>query len=158
MKGNDPQRVLLSIGSNIGDKQKNIEDAVRMIKEIDGVSDIRLSGLYETEPVGYEDQDYFYNICLMCDYTGDPHTLLDAVHDVENRLKRKRTIRWGPRTIDIDIILFGSMVLDDEDLQIPHPRYTERAFVLIPMSDLMDPEVDIPEDKSVKQVPWAFEV
>ena len=158
MKGSKPQRVLLSIGSNIGDRRKNIEDAVMMIKDIEGVSDIRLSGLYETEPVGYEDQDYFYNICLMCDYEGDPHTLLDKVHEVENKLKRKRVIRWGPRTIDVDIILFGDMTVDDEVLQIPHPRYKERAFVLIPMSDLMDPEVDIPEDKSVKRVPWSFEV
>ena len=155
MNGKDPQ-VLLSIGSNMGDKQKNIESAVIALCSTEGISDVSLSGLYETEPVGYEDQDMFYNICVLCRTTLSPEKLLDRIHEIEADLHRERIIRWGPRTIDIDIILYGDITMDTEDLTIPHPRYKERAFVLKPMKDLMDYGGEIPDEKEVRQIPWEF--
>jgi 2-amino-4-hydroxy-6-hydroxymethyldihydropteridine diphosphokinase len=154
-KGTD---VILSIGSNIGDRKENIEEAVRRINGLDGTKVLKVSGMYETEPVGYEDQPYFLNICVLVNTEQSPMELLDSIHEIENSLKRKRVIRWGPRTIDIDIITYGDLNIDTEDLQIPHPRYRQRAFVLKPMADITEYDGDIPDDKSVVKVPWEFEV
>ncbi len=142
----------------MGDRKDYIEKAVVLISRIPGVDNIRLSHMYETEPVGYEDQDNFYNICLLCDSVIEPEEFLDHIHRIENDLDRRRLIRWGPRTVDIDIILYGDIKMDTERLTIPHPRYDQRAFVLIPMKDLMEYEGFVPEDKSVKRIPWKFEV
>ena len=158
MEGIKKNEALLSIGSNMGDRLANIEEAVRLLKETDGISDIRVSSLYETEPVGYEDQDCFYNICVLCTTTLEPMELLGRIHEIEEMLHRKRIIRWGPRTIDIDIIIYGDVKMDDEVLTIPHPRYQERAFVLMPMMDLIGYEGEVPSDKGVKKIPWEFEV
>jgi len=155
---NKKNSVLLSIGSNMGDRKANIEQAVRLISQMPGVSNLRLSGMYETEPVGYEDQDDFYNICVLLDTTLTPMEVLAGTQKIEEELHRVRDIRWGPRTIDIDIILYGDMKIDTGDLTVPHPRYRERAFVLIPMKDVMEYDQDIPDDKSVKRIPWEFEV
>lgn len=154
----DTRQVLLSIGSNIGDRKANIEESIRMLAGLNDLTVTGISHMYETEPVGYEDQDSFYNICLLCETAMSPMELLDRIHGIENALHRKRLIRWGPRTIDIDIILYGDEKIDTKDLQIPHPRYKERAFVLIPMQDLMEYNGEIPGDKYVKQIPWEFEV
>lgn len=142
----------------MGDRRDYIEKAVVLISRIPGVDNIRLSHMYETEPVGYEDQENFYNICLLCDSVIEPEEFLDHIHRIENDLDRRRLIRWGPRTVDIDIILYGDIKMDTERLTIPHPRYDQRAFVLIPMKDLMEYEGFVPEDKSVKRIPWKFEV
>lgn len=150
--------MILSIGSNIGDRKANIEEAVRLINSLDGTRVLKVSGMYETEPVGYEDQPYFLNICVLINTTQTPMELLDSVHGIENGLKRTRVIRWGPRTIDIDIIIYGNVKMDTNELTIPHPRYQQRAFVLRPMADIWDYEGEIPEDKSVVRVPWEFEV
>ena len=142
----------------MGDRRENIEKAVRLIEDTDGIRIVNISGLYETEPVGYEDQDMFYNICLLIATSLDPHELLDVCHRVENTLHRKRVIRWGPRTLDVDIITYGDEKIDTPDLQIPHPRYLERAFVLVPMEEIGMYEGDIPDGKSVRRIPWEFEV
>lgn len=158
MQENKGTDVILSIGSNIGDRKENIEEAVRRINGLDGTKVLKVSGMYETEPVGYEDQPYFLNICVLVNTEQSPMDLLDSIHEIENSLKRKRVIRWGPRTIDIDIITYGDLNIDTEDLQIPHPRYRQRAFVLKPMADITEYDGDIPDDKSVVKVPWEFEV
>ena len=158
MTGNDKNEVLLSIGSNMGDRKANIEQAIRLIAGMPGVCNVRLSGLYETEPVGYEDQDYFYNVCILIDTTLGPMELLHGTQGIENELHRVRNIRWGPRTIDIDIIFYGDRSIDTAELTVPHPRYKERAFVLIPMKDLIKCDADIPDDKSVRKISWEFEV
>ena len=158
MQENNGTEAILSIGSNIGDRKTNIEEAVRLINSLDGTGVLKLSGMYETEPVGYEDQPFFLNICVLINTTQSPMELLDSIHDIEDRLKRKRVIRWGPRTIDIDIIIYGDLKIDTEELTIPHPRYRQRAFVLRPLSDIWDYDGVIPEDKSVVKVPWEFEV
>ena len=136
MLENNGTDVILSIGSNIGDRKDNIEEAVRRINGLKGTKVLKISGMYETEPVGYEDQPYFLNICVLINTTQSPMELLDSIHEIEDQLKRKRVIRWGPRTIDIDIIIYGDLNIDTEELQIPHPRYRQRAFVLRPMADI----------------------
>lgn len=158
MTGLKSGEALLSIGSNMGDKKENIEQAIRLLSSNQEIEVLKVAGLYETEPVGYEDQDYFYNTCVLIKTTLEPEELLDATQKIENDLHRKRTIRWGPRTLDIDIILYGDIMMDTKRLTIPHPRYEERAFVLIPMMDLTDYEGSVPEDKSVRRIAWKFEV
>ena len=158
MLENNGTDVILSIGSNIGDRKDNIEEAVRRINGLKGTRVLKISGMYETEPVGYEDQPYFLNICVLINTTQSPMELLDSIHEIEDQLKRKRVIRWGPRTIDIDIITYGDLNIDTEELQIPHPRYRQRAFVLRPMADITGYEGEIPGGRSVVRVPWEFEV
>ena len=158
MTGLKSGEALLSIGSNMGDKKENIEQAIRLLSSNQKIEVLKVAGLYETEPVGYEDQDYFYNTCVLIKTTLEPEELLDATQKIENDLHRKRTIRWGPRTLDIDIILYGDIMMDTKRLTIPHPRYEERAFVLVPMMDLTDYDGSVPEDKSVRRIAWEFEV
>lgn len=129
-------RAYLSLGSNIGDKKNNLDEAVKLIKSNSYISDVLVSEYYETAPVGYLDQDVFMNIVVQINTTLDSYKLLDFCHEIEEALKRKRIIRWGPRTIDVDILLFDDIISDDERLTIPHPRMTERAFVIVPLYDL----------------------
>ena len=136
MQENNGTDVILSIGSNLGDRKGNIEEAVRMLGGLEGTKVLKVSGMYETEPVGYEDQPYFLNICVLVNTMQSPMELLDSIHEIENILKRKREIRWGPRTIDIDILLFDKQVIDEEDLQIPHPEMPNRMFVLQPLNEI----------------------
>lgn len=140
----------------MGDRLANIERAIKLIGDTDGIEILKISYLYETEPVGYEDQDCFYNICLLIATELGPHDLLKAVRKVEQKLHRKRIIRWGPRTMDVDIITYGDETVDDEDLTVPHPRYLERAFVLVPMNDIGKYDGEVPDGKSVKRVEGMF--
>ena len=158
MRENDTVEAVLSIGSNTGDREENISKAIRLISELPETELSDVSPMYETEPVGYTDQPFFLNVCIRIMTSLEPLELLDALHGIENALKRKRTVRWGPRTIDIDIITYGDLTVQTDRLTIPHPRYKERAFVLIPMRDIGAYEGDIPEDKSVVKIPWEFEV
>jgi 2-amino-4-hydroxy-6-hydroxymethyldihydropteridine diphosphokinase len=128
--------VYLSLGSNIGDRYSFIHRAVENLRGLSGVELIRMSDIYETEPVGYTNQDKFLNAVVCIKTTMEPFELLAAIQKIEKILFRVRETRWGPRTIDIDILLFDDLELDKETLQIPHPRMFERAFVLIPFKDV----------------------
>ncbi len=144
-------KVYLSAGSNIGDRIGYLRRAVDMLTERAGLRDVRISGVYETEPVGYDDQPYFLNICIEALTGTGMYELLAIIHDIERELHRERNIRFGPRTIDVDILLYDDVVSDDPVLTLPHPRMYERAFVLMPLSELKElPEgLTIPDDKSV---------
>lgn len=126
----------LSIGTNIGDRKKNLKDAVDLINSIENVNIEKISKIYETKPWGYTQQDNFLNICVKITTNLAPFELLEKCQYVEKELKRVRLIRWGPRTIDIDILLYDDIICEDENLILPHPRMHERAFVLIPLMDL----------------------
>ncbi len=134
-------RVYLGIGGNIGDRRANIERAVELLAS-KGALPIKVSSIYETEPVGYMDQDWFYNIVAEIETSLEPYELLEQCNHVEAELKRERLIRWGPRTIDIDILLYDDLELSDEKLTIPHPRMQERAFVMLPLYEIA-PELSI---------------
>ncbi len=129
-------RAFLSLGSNMGDRKSYIDKAVEKIKDIPGCTYIDQSKIYETKPWGYEEQASFLNICVSIDTVLEPHKLLKHLQTIEIDLNRVRKIHWGPRTIDIDILLFDDIICEEDDLIIPHPRMKDRAFVLIPLYDL----------------------
>ena len=139
----------MSLGSNMGNREENLRKAVRLLQKSGRISDIKASSIYETEPVGYADQDFFLNICISFDTDLEPLELLDLSQSIEQELKRVRLIKNGPRTIDLDILLYGDEKIDHPRLKVPHERMFERAFVLIPLSELMEVKRPIPDDKSV---------
>jgi 2-amino-4-hydroxy-6-hydroxymethyldihydropteridine diphosphokinase len=146
------ERVFLGLGSNIGDRAANIERSCRLIAEIKGVRLVRTSSLIETEPVGYEDQPDFINAVLEIGTALTPRELLTAIKEVEQRMGRTRTVRFGPRIIDIDILLFGDRIIDEPGLTIPHPRMHERRFVLRPLAEIAPEAVHPVLKKSVTEL------
>jgi len=124
----------IGIGSNMGDRKANCQKALELLGR--SVRIVRKSSLYYTEPVGCDDQESFLNAVAVVETEHSPRELLDLCRTVENELGRVRTVRWGPRTIDLDILLYGDVVLDDPDLIIPHPRMAERKFVLAPLAEI----------------------
>ncbi|WP_233510043.1 2-amino-4-hydroxy-6-hydroxymethyldihydropteridine diphosphokinase [Actinomadura craniellae] len=136
-------RAVLSLGSNLGDRLDNLQEAIDALFDAPGLSFVALSPVYETDPVGGPEQDDFLNIILVADTRLTPETLLERVLNIENSMDRIREVRWGPRTLDIDIVLFGGTVSTDPELTLPHPRAHERAFVLVPWADV-DPDAELP--------------
>jgi 2-amino-4-hydroxy-6-hydroxymethyldihydropteridine diphosphokinase len=130
------------MGSNIGDRQAHLEAAVGRLGEI--LSDVLVSPLYETDPVGVADQPAFLNLAVSGETDLPPGALLRAVKGIEWDIGRRPTYRWGPRVVDIDILLYGDSVVTEANLTIPHPEMTHRAFVLVPLADIA-PEVRLPE-------------
>jgi 2-amino-4-hydroxy-6-hydroxymethyldihydropteridine diphosphokinase len=129
---------LLSLGSNIGDRRHNIAEAVKRIDQITGVTVIVGSPLYKTRPVGPVAQDDFINGALRISTSMDAEALMDECLAIEAAMGRDRSssVRWGPRIIDIDLILFDQLACNSEKLILPHPRFRERAFVLVPLADI----------------------
>lgn len=119
----------------MSDREANIRQAVRELNA-NGVHVQRLSPIYETEPEGITEQGLFLNAAVQAETNLFPPQLLASIHAIEARMKRVRTVRNGPRTIDIDIIFYQSAVFKTKDLEIPHPRFRERRFVLAPLTDL----------------------
>jgi 2-amino-4-hydroxy-6-hydroxymethyldihydropteridine diphosphokinase len=126
--------VYLSVGSNLGDRARSLQDAIERLRSIGEVAAV--SSFYETEPVGDLHQPWFLNCAVMLRTEKMPRQLLAAVMAIEQALGRKRTVAKGPRTIDIDILLFGSFVVNVPSLIIPHPAMHERRFVLQPLAEL----------------------
>jgi 2-amino-4-hydroxy-6-hydroxymethyldihydropteridine diphosphokinase len=129
-------QVFLGLGSNLGDRAKNIRRAVELIGSIGGTRVVSVSSLYETEPVGYADQPDFINAATEIETALTPRGLLCEIKGIERSMGRKETFRFGPRLIDIDILLFGDLIVDEPDLVIPHPRMLERRFVLVPLVEI----------------------
>ncbi|MFN8125244.1 MAG: 2-amino-4-hydroxy-6-hydroxymethyldihydropteridine diphosphokinase [Candidatus Nanopelagicales bacterium] len=140
-------RVALSIGANLGDREAALATAVEAIRALPGLTDVRDSPRYETDPVGGIAQPDFLNAVVIADTTEPPDvmawSLLTLARDVEQALHRVREVRWGPRTVDVDILAVGGWTSDDPELTVPHPRLAERAFVLVPWADV-DPTFDVP--------------
>ncbi|MEW9124258.1 MAG: 2-amino-4-hydroxy-6-hydroxymethyldihydropteridine diphosphokinase [Thermotaleaceae bacterium] len=129
-------KVFLGLGSNMGDKKANLDTAIQLLGNTLSIEILKLSSYYETEPVGYIEQDCFLNRVIEIETSLTPMELLKCCNGIEHELKRKRDIRWGPRTIDIDILIFENYSSKDEVLTIPHPRMEERAFVMIPLYEI----------------------
>ena len=128
---------VLGFGGNIGEPRKLIASAIELLAANPGIKVEAVSALYLTPPWGKTDQPPFLNAAARIETSLKPRALLNAVLDVERDLGRKRLERWGPRTIDIDILLYGAIDIDEPFLHIPHPRLTERAFALTPLIDVM---------------------
>ncbi len=126
----------LSLGSNIGDREKHLNMAVDILSKSEGIDVVSVSAFYETDPWGYEDQDAFLNIAVEVNTTLSPEKLLKQCQFVELELKRVRLVHWGPRTIDVDILTYGDYTSQSAELTVPHPRMTERGFVLVPLAEL----------------------
>jgi 2-amino-4-hydroxy-6-hydroxymethyldihydropteridine diphosphokinase len=131
----------LSVGSNMGDREQWLRKALSLLAEYNGISIESVSSIYETDPVGYTDQPLFLNLAIKLNTVLSPQELLSKLQEVETKLERKRIEKWGPRTIDLDILLYNSVSIQTEVLEIPHPRMLERAFVLIPLSEIAPDDV-----------------
>ncbi|AFH66020.1 2-amino-4-hydroxy-6-hydroxymethyldihydropteridine diphosphokinase [Paenibacillus caseinilyticus] len=127
----------IGLGSNLGDREQYLKEALRMLEEHPEIRILGLSSFYETDPVGYVDQDPFLNMVAAVGTTLSPEDLFAQMLGAEQHLGRKREVRWGPRTIDLDLLLYGSRTQEDPRLILPHPRMMERAFVLIPLIEVM---------------------
>jgi 2-amino-4-hydroxy-6-hydroxymethyldihydropteridine diphosphokinase len=133
----------VGIGSNLGDREDNLRRAVELLTVEDGVDVTAVSEIRETEPVGPVEQGPFLNGAVRIETDLGPRELLERLLAVEQRLGRVREERWGPRTIDLDLLLYGDEVLDEPGLTVPHPRLHERRFALEPLADLA-PSLEIP--------------
>ena len=136
-------RVVLALGANLGDRLGTLQSAVDALARTPGVDVTAVSGVVETLPVGGPEQPEYLNAVLLADTALDPLDLLTACQQVEAAHHRTRQVRWGPRTLDIDIITFGDLVADGERLTLPHPRAAGRAFVLVPWAQV-DPNAVLP--------------
>jgi 2-amino-4-hydroxy-6-hydroxymethyldihydropteridine diphosphokinase len=135
--------VVLALGSNLGDSAAILQGALAELGRVPGLQPLRVSGVYETDPVGGPEQDAYLNAVVLARCALDPAALLAETQRIEKAWHRQRDVRWGPRTLDIDIIAFGDTVMTSPDLDLPHPRAHERAFVLVPWRDV-DPDAVVP--------------
>ena len=129
-------KVYLGLGTNMGERLEYLNSACTILSQHENINITNKSKIYETKAWGYTDQADFLNMCLEIETSLDEFQLLEVCGQVEQKLNRERIIRWGPRTIDVDILFFNDIILNNEKLSIPHPRISERAFVLIPLMDL----------------------
>ena len=135
----------IGLGANLGEREATLREALARLGGADGIRVVAVSSFRETDPVGLLEQPRFLNAAAALETTLSPRALLDTLLAVERALGRDRAseARWGPRTIDLDLLLYGDLVLDEPGLELPHPRLHERAFALEPLLDL-DPGLEIP--------------
>ncbi len=147
----------IALGSNIGNRYDNISSAIKRLTSHSTIQLVNYSSIYETDPVGYEDQDLFLNMVIEIQTTLHALELLELCLKIELELGRKREIRWGPRTIDLDILSFNQENIESEKLVVPHPRMVERAFVMIPLleinHDMRIPGVEKPLNLLLNELP-----
>lgn len=140
---------VLALGSNLGDSAAILQGAVDLLAA--SLTVRAVSTVYQTDPVGGPEQDPYLNAVVLVETTLDPEALLALTSSVENAFERVRGVRWGPRTLDVDIVAYEGLVQDSPDLTLPHPRAHERAFVLIPWADV-DPDAAVPGFGSVRDL------
>jgi 2-amino-4-hydroxy-6-hydroxymethyldihydropteridine diphosphokinase len=138
----------VGLGSNVGDREANLRQAVEWLRKADGVDIIRVSSIYETAPVGYLEQPDFLNAVVEIKTTLSPPELLAVTKSIEREQQRVRQVRWGPRTIDLDILLYGDAEVEEDNLRLPHPEVGNRAFVLVPLAEIA-PSKRLPSGRSV---------
>jgi 2-amino-4-hydroxy-6-hydroxymethyldihydropteridine diphosphokinase len=126
----------LGLGSNIGDKAANIRRALRLLEERGIVRLTAVSSIYRTKPWGYVEQDFFANACALGETRLPPLELLTAVNAIENDMGRQKSVRWGPRLIDVDVLFHGDTAFEHAQLNLPHKDLFERAFVLVPLAEI----------------------
>lgn len=142
-------RAFVALGSNLGNRREHLRRAVAGLPDV-----VAVSGVYETDPVGGPaGQPPYLNAVVELDTDLSPRELLEAGRRLERAAARKRGERWGPRTLDVDVLLVGDLTVDEPDLQVPHPQLRERAFVLVPLHDLAPDVVGArPDDPAVRPV------
>ena len=143
--------IFIALGSNLDSPKKQVKDGIFYISKINGVTLLKKSYLYETSPVGFLDQPNFINAVIKIESDLNPQKLLDKLLNIENFAGRIRINKNGPRTLDLDILLFDDLFLNENNLVIPHPRMHERLFVLLPLKDI-DEHIVIPSQGSIKHI------
>ncbi|OZB13224.1 MAG: 2-amino-4-hydroxy-6-hydroxymethyldihydropteridine diphosphokinase [Hyphomonas sp. 34-62-18] len=133
--------VALGLGSNLGDRKAHLVGAVRALENWDGVRVAAVSSLWETPPWGIEDQPHFLNICVLIETSLAPLEVLEACLAIERDHGRERSLRWGPRTLDIDVLCYDDVEMAEERLILPHPRMLLRSFVLAPLAEIAPDKV-----------------
>ena len=141
-------RAHVALGSNLGDRMATLDAAVRALDADHMTHVMAVSKVYETEPVGGPEQDPYLNAVAVLETDRDPYDLLELLMTTEERLGRVRGERWGPRTADLDLILYDGPPISSPELTVPHPRARERAFVLVPLTDV-DPFASFPDGETV---------
>lgn len=133
----------ISLGSNLDDRLSYLKGAIAELHKDERISINKISSIYETDPVGYTNQGNFLNIVVKLETDYEVEQLLQKCLQIELELGRERKIRWGPRTIDLDILLYNQDNIETDDLSVPHPRMHERAFVIIPLLEI-EPNIELP--------------
>lgn len=134
----------VGLGANLGDREGTLQSAIELLGEVDGIDVVGVSAIRETDPVGVLDQPRFLNGAVAVETVLSPRELLDALLEVERRLGRVRDgQRWGPRIVDLDLLVYDDLVVDEPGLRVPHPRLHERGFALEPLAEL-DPALEVP--------------
>jgi len=136
-------KAVLSLGSNLGRRFDTLQGALDTLFDAPGLTFVAVSPVYETDPVGGPEQGPYLNAIVIAETSLEPHALLERALSVENAFGRERHERWGPRTLDVDLIAVDDQTCDDAELTLPHPRAHERAFVLVPWADV-DPDAVLP--------------
>lgn len=152
----DYSEAYIALGANLGDRQTTLLEAIRKLDEHPCITVTRCSSLYETNPVGYLDQPNFINMVIAVGSSLQAEELLDVMLEIEQQLGRERLIRWGPRTVDLDLLWMNGISLNSPKLTLPHPRMLERSFVLVPLAELVqESEADIKMivDSALEQLP-----
>lgn len=144
-------RAYIGLGSNLGNKVKNIKKAVELLKSRKGVKVVKMSSLYETNPVGFKKQPNFINAVVAVETDKPPDELLEITKAIEREVGRQKTFPWGPRLIDLDILLYNRLTYKNDKLNLPHPEVKKRAFVLVPLAEIAGDEV-LPEGVAVKEL------
>lgn len=145
------KKVALAIGSNLGNRLEMLRGGIREL-EHRGFTILKMSRVWETLPWGETEQPRFLNMCVLAESKLEPKDMLNVLKAIERSLGRKETKRWGPRLIDIDIVMIDSDVIDTPDLQVPHPCMQKRAFVLAPLSEIAPDMVNLRIGKTVEEL------
>jgi len=144
--------VYIGIGSNVGDKAYQCEQGISEIQKLDRHRLLARSSLYKTQPIGYTEQDWFINLVIKIETEMDAPALLSSLKEIESQFGRVKTLRWGPRTIDLDILFFDAHQIQTDELIVPHPLIQDRQFVLVPLAEI-DPNLTHPVlKKTVKEL------
>ncbi|KKI91573.1 2-amino-4-hydroxy-6-hydroxymethyldihydropteridine pyrophosphokinase [Bacillus sp. SA1-12] len=133
----------IALGSNMGNREEHLKEAIQTLHLHPSITVEKISSIYETDPIGFTDQDEFLNMVIKINTDLSAFELLNVLQEIEITHDRKREVKWGPRTLDLDILLYNHENIEAEQLIVPHPRMHERAFVLIPLSEL-DRNIRIP--------------
>ena len=146
-------RAFVGLGSNLGEREATLWKALEGLGATEGIEVVAVSSLRETDPVGMVDQPCFVNAAAALETSLRPRELLERLLDVERSLGRDRAVeeRWGPRTLDLDLLLYGGESIDEPGLEVPHPRLAERAFVLEPLLEL-DPDLRLPDGRPLRDL------